>query len=74
MSDFFDDDEAEYWRSQWNLAPGVSYLNHGSFGPPPRPVQVARRVGRSNWTLSRWSSSCGSSSRLGFKAGGGWLD
>ena len=44
MSDFFDDDEAAYWRSQWNLAPGVSYLNHGSFGPPPRPVQVARRA------------------------------
>lgn len=44
MSDLFDDDETAYWRSQWDLAPGVSYLNHGSFGPPPRPVQAARRV------------------------------
>jgi isopenicillin-N epimerase len=44
MSDFFDHDEAAYWRSQWDLAPGVSYLNHGSFGPPPRPVQMARRA------------------------------
>jgi isopenicillin-N epimerase len=43
MSDVFDPDETAYWRSQWNLAPGVSYLNHGSFGPPPRPVQAARR-------------------------------
>ncbi len=40
----FDSDEAAHWRSQWNLAPGVSYLNHGSFGPPPRPVQAARRA------------------------------
>jgi isopenicillin-N epimerase len=44
MSDVFEADEAAYWRSQWDLAPGVSYLNHGSFGPPPRPVQAARRV------------------------------
>jgi len=40
----FDRNEAAHWRSQWDLAPGVSYLNHGSFGPPPRPVQAARRV------------------------------
>jgi len=44
MSDIIEGDEAAYWRSQWDLAPGVSYLNHGSFGPPPRPVQAARRV------------------------------
>lgn len=44
MSDIFEPAEAAYWRSQWDLAPGVSYLNHGSFGPPPRPVQVARRA------------------------------
>ncbi len=44
MSDFFDNDEAAHWRSQWDLAPGVSYLNHGSFGPPPRPIQAARRI------------------------------
>jgi len=38
-------DEAKWqqWRCQWDLRPGVTYLNHGSFGPPPRPVQAARR-------------------------------
>ncbi|MBS0209006.1 MAG: aminotransferase class V-fold PLP-dependent enzyme [Planctomycetes bacterium] len=30
---------------QWSLAPGVTYLNHGSFGPAPRPVIEARQ----NW-------------------------
>jgi len=25
------------------LRPGTIYLNHGSFGPPPRPVQAARQ-------------------------------
>jgi isopenicillin-N epimerase len=35
--------ETAFWRSQWELAPGVAYLNHGSFGPPPRAVQLARR-------------------------------
>lgn len=44
MSDFLDAAEATHWRSQWDLAPGVTYLNHGSFGPPPRPVQDARRA------------------------------
>ena len=29
---------------QWNLRPGTTYLNHGSFGPPPRAVREARRV------------------------------
>lgn len=27
----------------WSLRPGVTYLNHGSFGPTPRPVLEARR-------------------------------
>lgn len=44
MSDVFEPAEAAYWRAQWELAPGVSYLNHGSFGPPPRPVRAARRA------------------------------
>jgi len=44
MSEFLAAAEAAYWRSQWDLAPGVTYLNHGSFGPPPRPVQAARRA------------------------------
>jgi selenocysteine lyase/cysteine desulfurase len=32
------------WSAQWDLRPGVTYLNHGSFGPPPRPVKAARHV------------------------------
>lgn len=38
------DDDLELWNEQWDLSPGVTYLNHGSFGPPPKPVQTARRV------------------------------
>jgi isopenicillin-N epimerase len=30
-------------RDQWDLRPGVTYLNHGSFGPAPRPVRAAAR-------------------------------
>jgi isopenicillin-N epimerase len=30
------------WRAAWDFAPGVCYLNHGSFGPPPRAVLQAR--------------------------------
>jgi isopenicillin-N epimerase len=29
-------------QAEWNLRPDVVYLNHGSFGPPPRPVRLAR--------------------------------
>jgi len=29
---------SEDWSSYWSLAPGATYLNHGSFGPAPRPV------------------------------------
>ncbi len=46
MSEELDAREAAHWQSQWNLAAGVTYLNHGSFGPPPRPVQVAQRAWR----------------------------
>ncbi len=37
----------EAWAAlagQWTLRGGVSYLNHGSFGPSPRPVLAARRA------------------------------
>src|SRR5687768_1730058 len=34
---------ADAWRSLWDLRPGVAYLNHGSFGPAPRPVREAWR-------------------------------
>src|SRR5262245_34951453 len=27
----------------WEVRPGTTYLNHGSFGIPPRPVRDARR-------------------------------
>ncbi|WP_437194082.1 aminotransferase class V-fold PLP-dependent enzyme [Planctomicrobium sp. SH527] len=32
----------ESLRSLWRLTPGVTYLNHGSFGPSPVAVQNAR--------------------------------
>lgn len=31
------------WAARWTFAPGVTYLNHGSFGPPPDAVRAARR-------------------------------
>ncbi len=31
------------FRELWALRPGVTYLNHGSFGPSPRMVTEARR-------------------------------
>lgn len=39
------DDDAAWlsWRDQWSLAPSVTYLNNGSFGPTPRDVSQARR-------------------------------
>jgi isopenicillin-N epimerase len=30
-------------KAEWNLRPGVVYLNHGSFGPPPRSVRLVRQ-------------------------------
>ena len=33
-------------RHEWTIEDGVTYLNHGSFGPSPRPVQEARAA----WT------------------------
>lgn len=33
-------------RSPWHLEPGISYLNHGSFGACPDPVMEAQRVWR----------------------------
>src|SRR5712675_630832 len=34
------------WHSlkpEWSIRPGTTYLNHGSFGPPPRCVRDARQ-------------------------------
>jgi len=40
-----DDDAAwAHWRDQWRFPDGVTYLNHGSFGPPPLAVRQARRA------------------------------
>lgn len=39
--------EDDAWNAvaqEWSVAPGVTYLNHGSFGPPPRPVMEAREA------------------------------
>lgn len=30
------------WGRHWHLRPGTTYLNHGSWGPPPAPVREAR--------------------------------
>lgn len=30
------------WKTHWRLKSGVHYLNHGSFGPPPRMVAERR--------------------------------
>lgn len=35
------------WQSLWQLRSDTIYLNHGSFGPPPKIVQQARR----DWQL-----------------------
>lgn len=38
---------SETWtrlRGEFPLRPGVTYLNHGSFGPPPRAVTAAQRL------------------------------
>ncbi len=34
----------------WRFRPGVTYLNHGSFGPPPLTVQQAQR----SWQEKLW--------------------
>ncbi|MBS0264766.1 MAG: aminotransferase class V-fold PLP-dependent enzyme [Planctomycetes bacterium] len=33
---------ANAWRDLWSIRPGVTYLNHGSFGPTSRAVSAAR--------------------------------
>ena len=37
------DDAWSVWRNEWSFRPGITYLNHGSFGPPPRRVVDAQR-------------------------------
>lgn len=38
-----DDAVWSHVRDQWRIRPDTTYLNHGSFGPPPLPVVAARR-------------------------------
>ncbi|GIS63013.1 MAG: hypothetical protein CM1200mP2_52380 [Planctomycetaceae bacterium] len=42
----------------WDIPDGVTYLNHGSFGPAPRPVRESQHGGRPSCRDSRWNSSC----------------
>lgn len=39
------DDDAAWavFKSHWAIRPDTTYLNHGSFGPPPEAVRTARR-------------------------------
>ncbi len=37
------DADWERWRVEWSIPDGVTYLNHGSFGPSPKVVQQARQ-------------------------------
>lgn len=40
-----DDDRAwASWAEIWSIDPQVTYLNHGSFGPPPQVVRESRRT------------------------------
>ena len=43
------------YKSLWSIEPGVTYLNHGSFGPSPIVVQQAR----SDWTKQLESQPMG---------------
>ncbi len=40
------DDEWAPWRELWDIRPDTTYVNHGSFGPPPRPVTEAQEAWR----------------------------
>lgn len=43
--DVTNDEHWRQWGDQWEIDPQTTYLNHGSFGPSPRPVREAYR----NW-------------------------
>ena len=42
--DLLPEDRWTALRGEFTIRPGVTYLNHGSFGPPPRAVVAARRA------------------------------
>jgi isopenicillin-N epimerase len=35
--------DSNSWSASWSLRADSTYLNHGSFGPPPAPVRAAQR-------------------------------
>ena len=37
------DDDWRHWCDEWSIRADTIYLNHGSFGPPPRRVQECQR-------------------------------
>lgn len=46
MNDKLPSTQSPEWAelaAHWRLEPGVTYLNHGSFGPAPEPVLAVRR-------------------------------
>ena len=42
MAALIDEQRSPNWSESWDLRPDTVYLNHGSFGPPPKVVQRAR--------------------------------
>jgi isopenicillin-N epimerase len=42
VPDFLSESFVNPWRGEWALRQGVTYLNHGSFGPAPQIVVAAR--------------------------------
>lgn len=45
-ADLLADADGAALRKEYALEPGTTYLNHGSFGPPPRPVVAAQQAVR----------------------------
>ena len=37
------DNDWHHWCDEWSIRADTIYLNHGSFGPPPRKVQECQR-------------------------------
>src|SRR5262245_23764210 len=45
-SNLLPDDRLAALRAEYAIATGTTYLNHGSFGPPPRAVVAAQQAVR----------------------------
>ena len=66
----FDDLEAwSQFQPLWHLRDDTTYLNHGSFGPPPEPVRPLDWSGCGKSTASQWTSSSAGWSQLGSPLG-----